>query len=147
MRETHGGDWAGFQAQYGALPLDFSASVSPLGLPQGVKQAVTDALEGASRYPDPLCRRLRAGLARAHGVPPRAILCGSLSVPVAGACRNRYLAVSNQCAEIRRVSGPVGDFPDIAASDKKAALAIRRGQPNIAVREYKHQVAPPIPSQ
>ena len=77
MRETHGGDWAGFQAQYGALPLDFSASVSPLGLPQGVKQAVTDAQEQASRYPDPQCRRLRAGLARAHGVPPRAILCGS----------------------------------------------------------------------
>ena len=30
---VHGGDWAGFKARYGAEPLDFSANVSPLGLP------------------------------------------------------------------------------------------------------------------
>ena len=31
---THGGDWAGYRAQYGHDALDFSANVSPLGLPQ-----------------------------------------------------------------------------------------------------------------
>ena len=30
---THGGDWAGYRAQYGHDALDFSANVSPLGLP------------------------------------------------------------------------------------------------------------------
>ena len=29
MNTTHGGDWAAFQAEYGARPLDFSANVSP----------------------------------------------------------------------------------------------------------------------
>ena len=40
----HGGDWAGFAAECGALPLDFSASVSPLGLPEGVRDAAAQAL-------------------------------------------------------------------------------------------------------
>ena len=33
---THGGDWAGYRAEFGCDPLDFSANVSPLGLPGGV---------------------------------------------------------------------------------------------------------------
>ena len=33
---AHGGDWAAFLEETGALPLDFSASISPLGLPDGV---------------------------------------------------------------------------------------------------------------
>ena len=50
MELTHGGDWAGYAAQYGGMPLDFSANVSPLGLPQGVRQAVARALDGAAVY-------------------------------------------------------------------------------------------------
>lgn len=42
----HGGDWAGFAAECGALPLDFSASVSPLGLPEGVRDAAAAGTEG-----------------------------------------------------------------------------------------------------
>ena len=49
---THGGDWAGYRAQYGHDALDFSANVSPLGLPEGVAQAIRDALPLADRYPD-----------------------------------------------------------------------------------------------
>ena len=41
---THGGDWAGYRAQYGHDALDFSANVSPLGLPQGVANAIAAAL-------------------------------------------------------------------------------------------------------
>ena len=51
---THGGDWAGYRAQYGHDALDFSANVSPLGLPQGVANALAAALPHADRYPDPL---------------------------------------------------------------------------------------------
>lgn len=35
MQLVHGGDWAGYRAQYGQDALDFSANVSPLGLPEG----------------------------------------------------------------------------------------------------------------
>ena len=74
---THGGDWAGYRAQYGHDALDFSANVSPLGLPQGVANAIAAALPHADRYPDPLCRALRAKLAPHEGIPAESILCGN----------------------------------------------------------------------
>ena len=43
-------------AEFGRDALDFSANVSPLGLPEGVARAITAALPTADRYPDPLCR-------------------------------------------------------------------------------------------
>ena len=39
MQLVHGGDWAGYRAQYGQDALDLSANVSPLGLPEGVAKA------------------------------------------------------------------------------------------------------------
>ena len=77
MTLIHGGDWAGYESEYGARPLDFSASISPLGLPEGVREAVLAALEEAGRYPDPLCRALRSALAAHHGVPAERIVCGN----------------------------------------------------------------------
>ena len=77
MRLVHGGDWAGYRAEFGCDALDFSANVSPLGLPAGVAAAITNALPTADRYPDPLCRELRAALAGAEGVPADWILCGN----------------------------------------------------------------------
>lgn len=59
------------------MPLDFSANVSPLGLPEGVRRAVTEALKTAHLYPDPLCRELRRALSRRHGVGEEQVLCGN----------------------------------------------------------------------
>lgn len=77
MEVIHGGDWAGYQEEYGALPLDFSANISPLGLPEGVRRAAAEALGQSDRYPDPLCRRLCRCLARCHGVAASRIVCGN----------------------------------------------------------------------
>lgn len=77
MALIHGGDWAGYEEKYGRLPLDFSASISPLGLPESVRRAVIQALDAADHYPDPLCRKLRAALARYHGFPADGIVCGN----------------------------------------------------------------------
>ena len=77
MQLVHGGDWAGYRAQYGQDALDLSANVSPLGLPEGVAKAITAALATADRYPDPLCRALREKLAVAEGVPAEWLLCGN----------------------------------------------------------------------
>ena len=73
----HGGDWAGFEAQYGRPPLDFSANVSPLGLPESVRRAVEASLPHADRYPDPLCRALTGALAQTEGLPAAWLLCGA----------------------------------------------------------------------
>ena len=77
MGLVHGGDWAGYRAEFGRDALDFSANVSPLGLPAGVAAAITAALPTADRYPDPLCRELCAAIAEAEGVPADWILCGN----------------------------------------------------------------------
>ena len=69
MKLVHGGDWAGYRTEFGRDALDFSANVSPLGLPAGVAAAIAAALPTADRYPDPLCRELRAKLAVAEDVP------------------------------------------------------------------------------
>ena len=66
----HGGDHTG-------KLLDFSANVSPLGVPEGVRAAIAEAASGAARYPDPYCRRLRAAIAAADAVPPEFVLCGN----------------------------------------------------------------------
>ena len=52
-RGEHGGDWAAYQIQYHGMPLDFSAHVSPMGIPAGVKRALYQAVEEVNRYPDP----------------------------------------------------------------------------------------------
>ena len=77
MCALHGGDWAGYLAEFGAMPLDFSANTSPLGLPPGVRRAAEAALEAADRYPDPACRELRRALAAHHAVRPAQVLCGA----------------------------------------------------------------------
>ena len=76
---THGGDWAGFAAEYGAAAplLDFSANVSPLGMPAGVAAALAGCAPDCDRYPDPLCRALSAAIGRAEGVPGEWVLCGN----------------------------------------------------------------------
>ena len=77
MELIHGGDWAGFVARHGRTPLDFSANVSPLGVPGGVRRAMERAAAGSDRYPDPLCRALREGIAEQEGVPAGMVLCGN----------------------------------------------------------------------
>lgn len=76
-RLTHGGDWAGYQARYGGQPLDFSANISPLGMPEGVRRAAAEALADAHRYPDPLCRALTGAIAGTELVSPDWVLCGN----------------------------------------------------------------------
>ena len=57
--------------------LDFSANINPLGMPEGVRRAVTEALDQAVHYPDPLCRRLKSDLSEYHKVPEDFLICGN----------------------------------------------------------------------
>ena len=77
MSLVHGGDVQGFVDEYGYEPLDFSANVSPLGLPPEVSQAIIDCIPRLAAYPDPLCRRLTSALAAHHGVSEDSIICGN----------------------------------------------------------------------
>lgn len=118
MQLIHGGDWAGYRAQYGQDALDFSANVSPLGLPEGVAKAITAALTTADRYPDPLCRALRAKLAAHEQVPMEHILCGN------GAADLIFRLV--WAAKPRTALLPAPTFAEYAAALETAGCTIRR---------------------
>ena len=73
----HGGDRQSFLEKFGREPLDFSANVSPLGVPETVRKRVAFSLDRQDRYPDPLCRRLRRKIGEREGVPGEWVLCGN----------------------------------------------------------------------
>lgn len=57
--------------------LDFSANVSPLGIPDGVKKQLIEAVEGLINYPDPDCVKLREAIGAYDKIRPEHILCGN----------------------------------------------------------------------
>ena len=118
MELVHGGDWAGYRARFGHDALDFSANVSPLGLPQGVADAIVAALPTADRYPDPLCRELRTALSRAEQLPEPWILCGN------GAADLIYRLV--WALKPRRALLPVPTFAEYAAALESVGCEVKR---------------------
>ena len=115
---VHGGDWAGYRAQFGRDALDLSANVSPLGLPEGVARAITASLVTADRYPDPLCRALREKLARHEGVPMEHILCGN------GAADLIFRLA--WAAKPRKALLPAPTFAEYTAALESVGCAVRR---------------------
>lgn len=57
--------------------LDFSANISPLGIPEGIKQKMIEAMDGIIHYPDPDCTGLREAIGEFDGVNPEYVLCGN----------------------------------------------------------------------
>ncbi|MBS5451214.1 MAG: aminotransferase class I/II-fold pyridoxal phosphate-dependent enzyme [Coriobacteriia bacterium] len=74
---AHGGDVVTYRERFGREPLDFSANSNPLGMSPAARIAAADALHEADRYPDPLCRELRAALATRTGVSVDHVICGN----------------------------------------------------------------------
>ncbi len=82
IRLLHGGDIYSAREELSLREnppdiLDFSANINPLGLPAGVKEAITRSVDTYSAYPDPLCRELIANLANYEKVPAPWLHCGN----------------------------------------------------------------------
>lgn len=77
MRHVHGGNIHAYIAQHGAAPLDFSANINPLGMPEAARVAAKATIAMAEHYPDPRCTGLRAAIAAYEGVSAAQILCGN----------------------------------------------------------------------
>lgn len=77
MEFEHGGNWADYEEICGEEILDFSANVSPFGLPENVREAASASLKNAYRYPDPECRDLRKAIADKYGLRSEHLLCGN----------------------------------------------------------------------
>jgi len=79
-RFAHGGDVFGVARELGLPPsaiLDFSASINPLGMPPGVREAALSALDLSVHYPEPDAASLTEALADHLGLPAANILPGS----------------------------------------------------------------------
>ncbi|MDE5966920.1 MAG: aminotransferase class I/II-fold pyridoxal phosphate-dependent enzyme [Lachnospiraceae bacterium] len=71
-RYGHGGDIYSREIIY-----DFSASINPLGLPDGVRQALTEGMAQYEKYPDPRCRALVQAISDEENVPEEYVVCGN----------------------------------------------------------------------
>jgi threonine-phosphate decarboxylase len=78
----HGGDTYVHTLAGNPMPLDFSANISPLGLPEGVRFELAERIKEYEAYPDPYCRELTCALSEKHGVPFDRIVCGAGSADV-----------------------------------------------------------------
>ena len=72
MEYQHGGD-----IYTNCVKMDYSANINPLGLPERVKEAINQAVENCSCYPDSRCGKLRKELGILHNFPEGNIICGN----------------------------------------------------------------------
>ena len=77
IKLVHGGDIYSAKERIEGEIIDFSANINPLGLPQSVKEALGNAMDAFSHYPDPICRELVKQLAESEQVQQEHILCGN----------------------------------------------------------------------
>lgn len=132
MQLIHGGDWAGYEEQYHRPFLDFSANISPLGVPESVCRAIAGAAQTADRYPDPLCRALCAAIAEREQVPAGFVLCGNgaaeLIFRVVLACRpHRALLPAPTFAEYEAALQTVDCVPERYCLTPENGFALDEG--------------------
>lgn len=92
-RPVHGGIRPAQLRSLGLDPssvLDFSASVSPLGPPQGVWEALQRV--DLTAYPDPECLELKEALAKRHGIEADHVLVGNGSTELIHLLARAYLS-------------------------------------------------------
>ena len=92
-KHKHGGDIYSRE-----IAMDYSANISPLGLPRRSVEAIRASLERLVHYPDVECRSLRAMLSEKAGIPADFILCGNgaaeLIFALANGCRPKKALVA-----------------------------------------------------
>lgn len=72
MLQEHGGNVHGLSGV-----LDFSANINPLGMIEGVRNAIVSSAADCILYPDPDCTELREALGIALDFSPEKIVCGN----------------------------------------------------------------------
>ena len=72
---SHGGN-AVFEDRTGDI-IDLSASINPLGIPEGVREAIIRAIPYCEHYPDNFSKKLREKIAEFERINPAWIFCGN----------------------------------------------------------------------
>ena len=143
----HGGDWYSFREEFGSEPLDFSANVSPLGLPESARDAARRALCESARYPDPFSRALRQAIAKEYRVPAEWVFCGNgaadIIYRIAYAARPRRALLLAPCfAEYERALRRAGAEVDFYFPDALSKGRNKKG----SASELETAVVPDSPA-
>jgi adenosylcobyric acid synthase len=97
--------------------LDFSASINPLGPPDGLRPALARSIDRVVHYPDPDCTALVECLAERFGVSPEQIVVGNGSTEI-------FYALA-RALPFGRAIIPVPSYTDYAASVRAAGREVR----------------------
>lgn len=73
----HGGNIYGFSEAERKVLIDFSANITPLGMPDEIREVIQDELEHALHYPDPDSDRLRCAIGEKYHIDHRQVICGN----------------------------------------------------------------------
>lgn len=73
----HGGNIYGFSEEMKRGLLDFSANISPLGMPESIKRTIIDEMNHALHYPDPISGRLTSAIGKKLNIEPSWVICGN----------------------------------------------------------------------
>ncbi|WP_343253289.1 threonine-phosphate decarboxylase [Ligaoa zhengdingensis] len=114
----HGGDIYSAHERGLEAVLDFSANINPLGMPDGVREALASGLGSCEAYPDPLCRALTAALSQSLSQPAERILCGN------GASDLIYRLVQALCPKTALVLAPC--FEEYEQALSSVGCTVRR---------------------
>lgn len=115
MAAGHGGNLHQLARQAGRdvdQILDFSASINPLGPPEGLRAAMARGIERLVHYPDPDCSELVALLADRYGVARDQVVVGNGSTEL--------LFALPRAVDCRRAVIPVPAYIDYAAAVQAA---------------------------
>jgi adenosylcobyric acid synthase len=96
--------------------LDFSASINPLGPPEGLRAALAQSIDRLVHYPDPDCTELVECLARRFGVEPEQIVVGNGSTEI-------FYALARALPFARAIV-PVPSYTDYAAAVQAAGREV-----------------------
>lgn len=97
MENRHGGD-----VYRNAVQWDFSVNINPFGVPRSVKEALAEAAEEVTRYPDAEAAELTEAVAEAEGVKKEWLLFGN-------GASELFLAIVHALAP-KKVAIPVPSF-------------------------------------
>lgn len=112
-KNPHGGDIYGEK-----ITLDYSSNTNPFGTPEGVLDAMREAMSGVHHYPDPYCRELVQAISDFENLPKEYILCGN------GATELIY----SYCEVIKAKSAvlPAPTFSEYALGLERASCQVER---------------------
>jgi adenosylcobyric acid synthase len=120
MATAHGGNLREFARRSGREAdqlLDFSASINPLGPPEGLRAAISRSIEGLSHYPDPDSQELAEALARRWGATCEQIVVGNGS--------SELLCALARGLDFTRAVIPVPAYIDYATAVRTAGREVQ----------------------